>query len=76
MGGTDLAVARFLKAAGWQMFPVPFFFSIVRPFRFLRNIVHLRRSWPRRLVLDAAAFSGAGWAAVKCWNWLRAAARR
>ena len=29
MGGFDEAVARFLKAAGWQMFAVPFFFYVV-----------------------------------------------
>jgi hypothetical protein len=72
MGGTDLVVARFLKAAGWQMFPVPFFFSVVRPVGFLRNIVHLRRSPLRRLALDAAAFSGAGWIAARGWDLLHA----
>ena len=69
IGGLDLAVARFLRAAGWRMFSVPFFFNVVHPFRFLRNIVHLRkRSVFHRLALDAAAYSGAGWAAARFWD--------
>ena len=64
MGGFDQAVARFLGAAGWQMFSVPFFFLVVRPFRFLRNIVHLRDHWLRKTALDVAAFSGCGWLAA------------
>ena len=72
MGGANSAVARFLQAAGWRMFSVPFFFSVVRPFAFLRNIVHLRkRSLFHRLTLDAAAYSGAGWAAARCWDIIR-----
>ena len=72
MGGFDQAVARFLKAAGWQMFAVPFFFYVVHPFRFLRNIVHLRRRWLPRTMLDLLAFSGFGCIAGSCWNLLHA----
>ena len=73
IGATDVAVARFLQAAGWRMFSVPFFFSVVRPYGFLRNIVHLRKkSLLHRLTLDAAAFSGAGWAAARCWDFANA----
>jgi hypothetical protein len=69
MGGGHSAVARFLRAAGWQMFSVPFFFNVVHPYRFLRNIVHLRkRSLFHRLALNAAAYSGTGWAAARCWD--------
>jgi hypothetical protein len=69
MGGPHSTVARFLRAAGWQMFSVPFFFNVVHPFRFLRNIVHLRKRSPfHRAALDAAAYSGAGWAAARCWD--------
>ena len=73
MGGFDQAVARFLKAAGWHMFSVPFFFYVVRPFRFLRNIDHLRNGWFHRTVLDFLAFSGCGWLAASCWKLLHAA---
>jgi len=73
MGGFDEAVARFLKAAGWQLFSVPFFFYIVHPFRFLRNIVHLRRGRLRQTLLDLLAFSGCGWIAGNGWKLLHAA---
>jgi len=72
MGGFDQAVARFLKAAGWQMFAVPFFFHVVHPFRFLRNIVRLRHGWLGRVLLDLLAFSGFGWIAGSCWKLLHA----
>ncbi len=68
MGGFDQAVARLLEAAGWQMFSVPFFFYVVHPYPFLRNIVHLRTSRFRRTALDMLACSGVGWAATCCWN--------
>lgn len=69
MGGGNSAVARFLQAAGWRMFSVPFFFNVVHPYRFLRNIVHLRkRSFFHRLALDGAAYSGTGWTAARCWD--------
>jgi len=68
MGGFDQAVARFLRAAGWQMFAVPFFFHVVHPFTFLRNIVYLRDRWLRRALFDLLAFSGVGWIAGNCWK--------
>ncbi len=76
MGGFDQAVARFLKAAGWQMFAVPFFFQVVHPFNFLRNIVHLRKGWMRRTALDVVAFSGLGWVAANGWSMLHGEGRR
>lgn len=60
MGGFEHPMPRLLKAAGWHMFPVPFFFRVVHGRSFLRNIAHFRRSAWRRFVLDALAFSGLG----------------
>jgi hypothetical protein len=69
MGGGSSTVARFLQAAGWRMSSVPFFFSVIHPFKFLRNIVHLRKkSLLHRLTLDTAAYSGAGWTAIRGWD--------
>jgi hypothetical protein len=50
---------------GWSMFDVPFFFKVNRPYRFLRGIWALRTSVPRKLALDAAAFTGAGWLGLR-----------
>lgn len=65
MGGTDHPSARVMKGVGWSATMVPFFFRVVRPFRFLRNIAFLRRSTLRRLALDTAAFTGLGWAGMR-----------
>jgi hypothetical protein len=52
---------RLLQAAGWSLHPVGFYFKVVRPARFLRNIRPLRKTPLRRALLDLAAASGAGW---------------
>ncbi len=61
IGGREEPVARLFCSAGWQMFSVPFYFRVVHPFAFLRNITYLRRSALRRCLLDTLAFSGLGW---------------
>ena len=65
MGGYEQAMPRLLKAANWNMFSVPFYFRIIRPFPFLRNIVYLRKRPLLRALIDGLAFSGLGWAAIK-----------
>ena len=72
MGGWDKPLPQMLKRLGWRIAAVPFYFKIPHPFRFLRQIQALRSSFVRRLVSDAAAFSGAGWAAL----WMAGVARR
>jgi hypothetical protein len=65
MGGWDKPLPQMLKRLGWQISAVPFHFKVVHPGPFLRNIRALRTSPMRRLALDAAAFTGAGWAGMK-----------
>ena len=60
MGESSEAMPRLLAASGWSLTPVPFFFRIVRPFPFLRNIVYLRRKPALRILLDFLAVSGVG----------------
>jgi hypothetical protein len=43
------------------MCEVPFYFKVLHPSRFLRNLRVLRTSRLRRLAFDAAAVTGAGW---------------
>lgn len=71
MGGYQEPLARMLHAAGWSMFSVPFFFRIVRPNAFLRNIAFLRRSALKRTVLDLAAASGFGWLGIRALQTFR-----
>ncbi len=65
MGGFQEALPQLLRAAGWNLFAVPFFFRVTHPFPFLRNIRYLRRGPLGRTLLDALAFSGLGWLTVK-----------
>jgi hypothetical protein len=66
MGGPRESLARLLQAAGWTMFAVPFFFRIVHPAAFLRNLAILRRRGPvARWTFDALAMSGVGWLGVR-----------
>jgi hypothetical protein len=74
MGGFKEPIARLLKAAGWQLFSVPFYFQVIRPFPFFKNIAFLRKSFVRRFACDILAYSGLGWlsiAAVKIRHPLR-----
>lgn len=64
MGGFKEPIARLLQAAGWQVFSLPFYFQIIHPFPFFKNIVHLRKSLVRRIALDFLAYSGLGWLTV------------
>jgi hypothetical protein len=65
MGGWDKPLPQMLKRLGWRMCEVPFHFKVLRARRFLRNIRALRTTPIRRLALDVAAFSGAGWLGMK-----------
>jgi len=64
-GGLHQPAIKMLKAAGWELFSVPFFFKVMHPMRFLRRTTFLRKSAGRRAMLDVLAFTGAGWAAIK-----------
>jgi hypothetical protein len=61
IGGYDEPLAKLLAAAGWKLNTVPFFFRVVHPVAFLRNIVYLRQSAISRCALDFLARSGIGW---------------
>lgn len=61
MGGYDRPLPQMLVRMGWTHCPVPFFFRVLSPTKFLRQMQTLRESPTRRLAMDLAAFSGAGW---------------
>jgi hypothetical protein len=64
MGGLDRPLAKILKVMGWNLQLVPFYFRVLRPHRFLRQMNVLRESRWRRWLMDLGAFSGAGWLAL------------
>jgi hypothetical protein len=65
MGGPQHPLPQMLKRLGWRMCAVPFHFKVVHPFRFLREIRALRTTPARRFLMDAAAYSGAGWLGLR-----------
>ena len=64
MGSYDEAATRLYRAVGWSLFTVPFYFRILRPFRFLRQIEYLRKSIMGRGLAEALAWTGLGWLGV------------
>jgi hypothetical protein len=66
VGTLDAAVTKLVFAMGWRLrCVVPFFFKVRNGSRFLRNIRFVRTTGLRRLMCDAAAASGVGWAGAK-----------
>jgi hypothetical protein len=72
MGGYDNPLPQMLVRLGWAHCLVPLFFRIVNPSRFLENMQTLRSSIARTLLMDIAAYSGAGWAGTKLLQSYRA----
>ncbi|MBO0911613.1 MAG: hypothetical protein J2P13_07440 [Acidobacteria bacterium] len=71
MGGEDRPIAKMLKALGFKLSLVPFYFRVVRPGRFLREMQALRESMARRLLMDFAALSGLGWLGIRIAQGIR-----
>jgi hypothetical protein len=60
-GGLEQPMLLMLDRLGWRLHRTPFLLRVLRPVPFLRRNRYLRTSRGRRLLLDVAAFSGAGW---------------
>jgi hypothetical protein len=65
MGGMDRPIAKMLKALGFSLTPIPFYFRVVHPARFLREMQALRSEPWRATLMNLAAATGTGWVAVK-----------
>ena len=64
IGGYEEGIARLFQAARWTMFSIPFYFRMIHPFPFLRNLTYVRRSLAGRVAFDALAFTGLGWLGI------------
>lgn len=71
MGGHGGSFARLLKGMRWTGISVPFLVMVAKPANVLRRLTYLRSSPLRRLLMDAAAFSGVGWLAGTAFRLLR-----
>ncbi|MEI8349025.1 MAG: hypothetical protein WCI77_02630 [Candidatus Omnitrophota bacterium] len=65
MGSYKEPLPKMLKAAGWSLFTVPFFFKVCRPFKFLKNINFIRKKKIINIFLDLIAITGMGWIIIK-----------
>jgi len=64
MGGFDRPLPQMLKAMGWGLCAVPFFFRVSRAAPFLRQIGPLQGSPAGRWAAELAAMSGLGWIGI------------
>ena len=64
LGGAAAQVTGLVRALGWELHTVPFFFKVLHGPEFLKHIRYLRTNRIRKLLLDLAAASGMGWLAV------------
>ncbi|HVX67315.1 MAG TPA: hypothetical protein VHA11_11965 [Bryobacteraceae bacterium] len=71
MGGAENALPRLLRAMGWSIYAVPFYFRVTHPGRMLRELPRLRASRAGRLAAAAARLSGAAWLGIGAAQALR-----
>lgn len=71
MGAFDRPLPTMLKAMGWSLSAVPFYFKIDHPNAFLREIAPLRQSPFRRAAARVALLTGAGHVGIKLLHRLR-----
>lgn len=71
MGGYDRPLPRMLKALGWSLNLVSFFFKVIHPRIFLKEIRPLRKTAMHRAVMDFAAITGSGGLAIRALQSLR-----
>jgi hypothetical protein len=64
MGDERNPLPRLLKAGGWSVGPVPFFFRVSKPNRFLAELRLLQDDLKRRILARAAAMTGGGWLGI------------
>jgi len=68
MGGYENPLPQMLVRMGWAHFLVPFFFHVLSPAKFLLQMQPLRTSAARKIAMDLAAVSGAGWVGSKLFQ--------
>lgn len=75
MGGFDRPIAKMLKALGFTLVLLPFYFRVVEAKKFLLQMRALREKRLRALVMNLAAYSGLGWLGIKAAHAFRMRSR-
>jgi hypothetical protein len=65
MGGVDRPIAQMLKALGFSLTTIPFFFRVLNPSKFLREMKAFRQEAWRASLMSLAAATGTGWLVIK-----------
>lgn len=65
MGNARNPLPRLLKAGGWSVEPIPFFFRVCRPNRFLSELRLLKDDPKRRILAKVAKKTGGGWLGIR-----------
>lgn len=68
MGGVDRPIAKMLKALSFSLTSIPFYFRVVHPAKFLRQMHALRQERWRAILMDATAVTGVGWLGIKSFQ--------
>jgi hypothetical protein len=64
MGGYERPLPRMLKALGFSVTPIPFYFRVMHPAKFLREMQALRQAQWRAMLMNIAAATGTGWLGI------------
>jgi len=65
MGGYSEALPKLLKGLSWDLKKIPFFFKVINPYTFLKNINYLKKGIFKSFIVNASAKSGLGWLFIK-----------
>jgi len=65
MGGLSEPLPKLLKGMKWELEKIPFFFKIINPYSFLKNIKYFRSTKLRSIFIDILTVSGLGWLCIK-----------
>ena len=65
MGGISEALPKLLKSLNWKLQKVPFFFKVLNPNSFLKNIRYFKNTKLKSFFIMLMMYSGLGWLFIK-----------
>ena len=68
MGGYSEPLPKLLKSMSWNLEKIPFFFKILDPNAFLKNIMYLKNTKIKSIILEILTISGLGWLGIRFIN--------
>ena len=68
MGGYSEPLPKLLKGMKWELEKIPFFFKVIHPYIFLKNIKYFRNTKLKSALINLVAITGLGWLGIKFIN--------